>query len=330
MSILDAMDRFLNYLSAGQSKQTVKTYETALNRFREYLTEAGTPPLDTPAAQLTVDQAIDFVHWLLGEHFRGQEVPKSTLRTYLSSLSRFYAYLLRERLAEISAADHQRMVDSYRDFRKGYQRPLPKLPPEGTVRQLIAAARSRQVNADDHSARLRRLRDIAILEILRATGMRVGELVTLRRGDLDYRNQAAIVHGKGNRERLVYLDDRAWQATNVYLHARQDGARGRALYQLPVVARHDRAAGNQVLPLSTNTIRRVFEDCRKLAGIEQPLTPHSLRHAFATKVLEATGDLAVVQDLLGHSSPATTRIYAKLTSQRLHEAHQRAFEYGKG
>lgn len=330
MTIADAVDRFLNYLTVGQSERTVKTYETALNRFREYLTEADAPPLDTPATQLTVDQAIDFVHWLVGEHFRGQEVSKSTLRTYLSSLSRFYAYLLRERLADIPAGDHQRMVDTYRDFRKGYHRPLPKLPAEKAVEQIISAARSIQVDPHDRRARLRRLRDIAILEMLRATGMRVGELVALRRGDLDYRNQAAIVHGKGGRERLVYLDDLAWQAIHVYLQARQDNVRGRALYQLPVLARHDRGAGSQVLPLSTNTIRRVFEDCRKLAGIEQPLTPHSLRHAFATKVLEATGDLAVVQDLLGHSSPTTTRIYAKVTSQRLHEAHRRAFEYGEG
>lgn len=329
MSILDAIDRFLNYLSAGQSERTVKTYEAALNRFREYLSEAGLLPLGTPAADLTVDQAIDFVHWLLGEHFQGREVPRSTLRTYLSSMSRFYDYLLRERLADISAADHQRMRDSYRDFRKGYHRPLPKLPPEEAVKRLIAAGRSRQMDRDDQGAHLRRLRDIAILEILRATGMRVGELVALRRGDLDYRNQAAIVHGKGNRERVVYLDDRAWQALGVYLEARRDGARGRALYELPVVARHNRGASKEVLPVSTNTIRHVFEDCRKLAGIEQPLTPHSLRHAFATKVLEATGDLAAVQDLLGHSSPTTTRIYAKVTSRRLHEAHQRAFEYGK-
>lgn len=329
MTILDAMDRFLNYLSAGQSERTVKTYETALNRFGEYLTEARMLPVGTPAADLSIDQAIDFAHWLVGEHFRGREVPRATLRTYLSGLSRFYDYLLRERLAAISAADHQRMMDSYRDFRKGYHRPLPKLPGQEAVKRLIAAARSRQVDADDRDARLRRLRNIAILEILRATGMRVGELVALRRGDLDYRNQAAIVHGKGNRERLVYLDDRAWQAIEVYLQARQDGRGGRALYQLPVLARHNRGASKQVLSLSTNTVRRVFEDCRKLAGIEQPLTPHSLRHAFATKVLEATGDLAVVQDLLGHSSPTTTRIYAKVSSQRLHEAHRRAFGYGE-
>jgi integrase/recombinase XerD len=329
MTITDAVDRFLNYLSVGLGARTVKTYEVALHRFREYLEQADAPPSETPAAQLTVDRAIDFVHWLIGEHFRGQEVPKSTLRTYLSSLSRFYAYVLRERLADISASDHQRMKDTYRDFRKGYHRPLPKLPPEEAVQQLIAAARSQPVNPQDPRSELGRLRDVAMLEMLRATGMRVGELVSLRRGDVDYRNQAAVVRGKGGRERVVYLDDRAWQALSTYLQARQDGARGRALYQLPVLSRHDRGAGGRVLPLSTNTVRRVFADCHALAGLEQPLTPHSLRHAFATRVLEATGDLAVVQDLLGHSSPATTRIYAKVTSQRLREAHRRAFEYGK-
>jgi integrase len=84
---------------------------------------------------------------------------------------------------------------------------------------------------------------------------------------------------------------------------------------------------NKVLPLTTYTVRLVFNVCARDANIEIAMTPHSLRHAFATKVLEATGDLAVVQDMLGHSSPAATRIYAKVSSKRMREAHRSAFNY---
>jgi site-specific recombinase XerD len=74
-------------------------------------------------------------------------------------------------------------------------------------------------------------------------------------------------------------------------------------------------------------VRLVFNELARAAGIEIAMTPHSLRHAFATRVLEATGDLAVVQDMLGHSSPATTRIYAKVSSKRMRDAHRAAFGY---
>jgi len=102
-------------------------------------------------------------------------------------------------------------------------------------------------------------------------------------------------------------------------------------YELPLFARHDRAAGDRVLPISTNTVRRVFDDCLKLAGIEQPLTPHALRHTFATRAVEVTEDLAVVQDLPGHASPATTRVYTRVSSRRLRQAHREIFGYaGRG
>ncbi len=327
MTIDDAIDRFLADLALGQARKTVRTYAGALNRFREYLARIPLPPSTELAARLTADHAIDFVHWLSGEHFHDRPMSKATLRTYLAALSRFYAYLIREKLASIPADEHERLRGAYHDFRRGGYRRLPRPAALETIHRLIRAARSVPPQPDDHRLELRRLRNIAILEALRCTGARVGELVSLRRGDLDYRNRTARVIGKGDRERIVYFDDAAWQAIQAYLNVRQDSARGRALHELPLFARHDRAAGHRVLPISTNTVRQVFEDCRKLAGIEQPLTPHTLRHTFATVALEATGDLAVVQDLLGHASPATTRVYAKVSSRRLREAHRQIFGY---
>lgn len=146
---------------------------------------------------------------------------------------------------------------------------------------------------------------------------------------MDYRAHTARVTGKGDKQRIVYFDDVAWQAIQGYLKVRADGAKGRALYQLPVFARHDRRAGTQVLPLTTDGVRMIFSQLARAAEIEVHMTPHSMRHAFATKILESTGDLAVVQDMLGHASPVTTRVYAKVSNKKIREAHRAAFNYGK-
>jgi len=97
---------------------------------------------------------------------------------------------------------------------------------------------------------------------------------------------------------------------------------------LPVFAQHARRAGSQVLPITTDTVRRALNQLASVAGLEESITPHLLRHRFATRVLKATHDLAVTQDLLGHASPATTRIYTKLTDEDTQAAHKEARKAG--
>lgn len=322
MTIDEAIKNYLRDLAVGQSPQTVQTYSQGLERFKEFLLTTRHSPTDA-ASSLTVDHALDFAKWLSEE----RDIAKSTLRTYLASISQFYLYLLREKVIDLSATDMERMRDAYAKYRRGYSRPLPKLPPEEAVTALIDAARRVRSEPKKPRLELARLRNIAMLEALRSSGMRVGELVGLKRDDLDYRQHSARVTGKGDKQRIVYFDDAAWNAIQAYLKERNDGARGRALYQLPLFARHDRRVSNKVLPLTTDTVRLVFNALARDANIEIAMTPHSLRHAFATKVLEATGDLAVVQDMLGHSSPATTRIYAKVSSKRMRDAHRVTFKY---
>lgn len=327
MTIADAISRFLKDLSLGLSENTVNTYSTALSRFSDFLLESSVDPNENSAAELNVNHATEFVHWLIDDHFADTSVSKATLRTYLAASARFYSYLIREKIADISAEEHERLKGAYQDFRKGGYRRLPKPAADDLVEALIEAARSVPAKTDDRRHELCRLRNVGILETLRCTGIRVGELVSLRRGDLSRQDQTARVIGKGDKERVVYFDDVAWRSIQIYLKYRQDSVRGRAFYDLPIFARHDRAAGSKTLPISTNTVRHIFEDLRKQAGIEQPITPHALRHAFATKALEVTEDLAVVQDLLGHASPTTTRVYAKVRSKRLRDAHQKMFGY---
>lgn len=194
---------------------------------------------------------------------------------------------------------------------------------------LITAARETILKRPgDKREHLAKLRDIAIVEALRCTGLRVGELVTIARKQLENQDRAVWVIGKGNKVRRVYFDERAWEAIHHYLQARQpfDGATGRPLSELPVFARHDKKSGAKVLPLSTqsvqNTIRRLAEG----AGLgAKGITPHALRHYFATRIYQTTHDLAVTQTALGHESPNTTRIYAKLEDNAIRDAHREAF-----
>lgn len=153
----------------------------------------------------------------------------------------------------------------------------------------------------------------------------MGELVKMKRGDLDHSQHAARVTGKGDKERVVYFDGVAWDALTKYLRARKDGSRSVLSEALPVFAEHGRNAGERIVPLTTNRVREVFVDLCQLVDVELKLTPHMLRHAFATRLLDACGDLAIVQDALGHSSPSTTRIYAEVSPKRVREAHRLAF-----
>jgi len=321
-TIDEAIKNFLSDSIVGRSKQTTETYSQGMRRFVEYLESTRHSPTRA-VSSLTVDHALGCAKWLSEE----RQISKATLKTYLASISRFYAYLLREQLVDIPAAQIERMREAYHLYRKGGSRPLPKLPPDGAILALLGAARQAKSQPKKPRLELARLRNIAMLDALRSSGMRVGELVSLKRDDLDYRNHTARVTGKGDKQRVVYFDAGAWHSIQEYLKLRNDGERGRALYQLPIFSRHDRRASGKILPLTTDTVRQVFAALARTADIETTMTPHSLRHAFATRILEATGDLAVVQDMLGHSSPATTRIYAKVSSKRMREAHRAAFRY---
>jgi integrase/recombinase XerC len=330
-SVVEAIEGFRRDLSIRRSPHTVEAYTTTLRHFETFCDESQQPAGRMPITDVDPDMALSFIRWLQDKN----PVSPTTLDNYLTALTRFYRWLLLEGKASFSVADYARLQERLADVRgRRSPRPLPHVPAEEAVQAVVQAAYSVPLPDDASTpqgrrATLRRLRNIALLEVLRSTGARVGEVVGLRRGDLDYERQAAVVTGKGGKQRLVYFDDRAWGALTHYLQVRQDGASGRSLASLPLFARHDRGAGRRVLPISTNTVRAAINELCQLAGLDETITPHLLRHRFATKVLSATHDLAATQDLLGHASPTTTRIYARLTDEDTEEAHRQARESGR-
>jgi len=323
MTVTDAIDHFLRDLAIGRAERTVRTYTTALNHFCSFLADNSLDPQATPAAHLTPDLALDWIRWLDTDQ---PQLSRTSLNTYTTALLSFYAHLILEGFSSLSAEQHEQLRRRLRAIRgRARALQLPKVPPREIVDRIMAAARQAPCDPDDQRQHLRYLRNIAAVEMLRSSGMRVGELASLERRHMRPQDHTALVTGKGNKQRIVYFDETAWRALQHYLGTR-DTQSTQALARLPVLARHDRGAGNRTLPVSTNTIRKVLGGFIALAGVtEYGVTPHSFRHYFATRVLEATGDLGATQDLLGHASPTTTRIYAQLSSETLRRAHQTAF-----
>lgn len=330
-SVKEATEAYQSDLGIRRSENTVEAYTTALRHFLAYCEDEHQPPAEMPVQAITPDMGISFVRWLQ----KNNPVSPTTMNNYLTALSSFYRWLMLEGRAGFEVAEYAQLQERLADIRgRSPYRPLPHVPAEESVQALLDAAYAVPLPDEPNSPRgrravLRRLRGIALIEALRSTGARVGEIVGLRRGDLDYERQAAVVMGKGRKQRLVYFDDKAWGALTHYLRSRQDGATGRPLASLPLFARHSRNAGSEVLPITTNTVRDTINGLCKQADIDEAITPHLFRHRFATGVLSATHNLAATQDLLGHSSPTTTRIYAKLTDEDTHDAHREARERGK-
>jgi integrase len=152
----------------------------------------------------------------------------------------------------------------------------------------------------------------------------VSEIAGLKWGDLVVKDQGAWVMGKGHKERFIRFSRAAWERLNEYLDARKTPRRKQA----PLFIRHDRGVGDKIKAISTLTIERAVTRWADETGILGTfnMTPHSLRHDFATRYLQHTGDLALTQDALGHKSPDTTRIYAKTSREDHIRAHQELFD----
>jgi len=327
-TIEDAIQAFLRDLN---SEHTSQAYATPLKHFDTYLQGQGIHADRDPVTVLTVDHAIDFVPWLRHDHFPAPDRPaKATLQLYLTALYRFYRALLKQGVP-FDAAEIARLEETYRDARNIRGETRPKDPKLAAVQAIVQAARAVPPVSGDSRAQvqreLARLRDIAIVETLRSTGCRVGELVSLRRADLDWMAHSALVKGKGNKYRKIYLDDRAWSALKAYLQARQDGGDARALSRYPVFCGHGNRSGRKPSPLTTRHVSRTVQQLAEQADVaEVGVTPHYFRHVFATRALERTENLALVQDMLGHASPATTRVYAKTDERQRREGFARVWD----
>lgn len=326
MIISDAIERYLDDAATGSSF-TRRTYRTAMNRFQEYLIARRTPADVSDVDRLDVDRLLAFATWLLDDAAIGQR----TLHTYLAGLVGWVNFLQVRGWLPFTPQELARFQEGIKRVRRNQRPPdlLPHPPRQEEMEALVDAARATPLRREnDPREMLAKLRDVAIVEVLRCTGLRVGELVKISRKQLDEEERATWVVGKRGKMRRVYFDDRAWASMRRYLLERQvlDGSSNRPIADLPVFARHDRRAGDQVLSLTPESVQNVIRRLAERADLAaKGITPHALRHYFATRIYQTTHDLAVTQTALGHSNPNTTRIYAKLEDNAVRDAHRRAF-----
>ena len=285
------IDRFLDalWLEKGLSEHTRAAYRSDLALFNGWLAERG---LGLPAAGREI--ILDHLAWRLAQGYKA----RSTARL-LSGLRGFYRYLLRERLI---AQDPTLQVELPQ-----LGKPLPKSLSEADVEALLAAPA-----LDDALG----LRDRCMLEVLYACGLRVSELVGLSLEQLNLRQGVLRIFGKGSKERLVPLGEEAIVWIERYL---RDG-RGVLLGGRPSDVLFPSSRGEQ---MTRQTFWHRIKLHARSAGLNAQLSPHTLRHAFATHLLNHGADLRVVQLLLGHSDLSTTQIYTHVARARLQELHAR-------
>jgi site-specific recombinase XerD len=342
-TVAGAIERFSAYVKATQSRGSARAYAVGLRHLQRYLA-AQDPPV-VLLAQVEPQAAADFIPWMY-EHLLvnvaggdPEKVRPATLQLYLAAATRFFEWLVAEtRRLPWTMEQYDVLRRALR--RAARKRPRDHLSPNKLPSAEIVAAllqEARQPLALPETAppgevrrqELARLRDIAMVETLASSGVRVGELVRLERGDLLHETRGAYIrYAKGGKEREVLFSKEAWAAIHTYLEERDDRASVKALGRLPLFARHDRRSGSRTFPLGVRSVERVIENLARRAGILERfnLTPHSLRHFFATEFLSETGDLALTQFALGHSSPTTTRIYAQTKVEDYRRAYREKFE----
>ncbi len=321
ITVEETLQKYLNSVKLSRSANTFRTYSNAMRLFIEVLSENGIEPEKVDVTSLPEDAVI----WVLTAL---KDFSSATEQVYITSVVGLFEFIAGENLAPVNLP-RIRLLIKQRARRPGIR--LPQFPKSAIDSVLDYAATLTSKSTEQESERLINLRDRAFLLTLSDTGLRVHEACNLRRGDIDWLEHRAIVIGKGNKEAVVRFSKRSLDALKMYLSERAhlDGNSGKALASQPVFARHDRGAGKKVKPISTTTGREIVNQrVRESLGEEAvgAITPHSFRHYFVTRVLQATGNLTLAQNLARHTSIAVTQRYAHLSDNELDQGYWQAIE----
>lgn len=290
----DYIEDFLHYLivERGLAENTIASYKRDLTSYARFLEEKY--QIQKPAT-IQRNHILQFL-----ANLKDEGKSTRTLARHVASIRSFHHFLLRDQIVDHDPTEH---VENPQIEQK-----LPKVLHVEEVDALLAAP--------DISKPLG-MRDKAMLEIMYATGMRVSELINLRLGDIHLEMGFVRVFGKGNKERIVPLGKPAIQATSRYLsEGRPKLYRSKYRNDVLFLNHHGK-------PLSRQGFWKILKSTAKKAGIHKELTPHTLRHSFATHLLENGADLRAVQEMLGHADISTTQIYTHVTKTRLKDVYEK-------
>ncbi len=306
ITIKYAVEKCVDELYTTRAKLTARSYKSGLDRFTEFLQDRELPK-DAPLAKLSMDHFIGFPAWLAE---RGYAKKGALLRNFAAKA--LLDWLVVNGYLQPSYAEMVRYQKACAALNKKRENRLPRMAPKGSVEAMQVAARQRDIPSPIKE------RDIALVEFLASTGCRIDEVARLKLKDIDLKERKAKVLGKGSKERIVFFSTEAATALANYWQARKLADKSS-----PAFARQDDGSqkGKKISHVTTAGLRKAIESIAKVAGLDG-FHPHLFRHAFATLMLKETQNLALVQDLMGHASPASTRVYAKIDPDDLKKAHR--------
>ena len=296
---------FLEYLEIdrGRSARTIKNYDFYLKRFSNW---AENPKPD----KVNTDLIHKYRLYLnrLKEGRDDETLKKSTQNYHLIALRAFLKYLAKHDIKTMSAEQIE--------LAKQSKRTVAFLETD----ELIKLLKQPMLISNGMIA----FRDKAILELLFSTGMRVSELANLKIDQINLKRDEFTVRGKGDKPRIVFLSKKAKETIKEYVGKRRDAS--------PYIFfSHDRAKKNRKYsgPLTPRSVQRIVEKYALTAGITKKITPHTLRHTFATDLLLSGADIRSVQSMLGHESITTTQIYTHITNNQMKEVHKKFHDKGR-
>lgn len=285
------------------SSHTIRAYHTDLEDYFRWAERNEVDPLNTTHRQ---------VRGYLSELDRARYA-RTSINRHLSSLRSFYRWLTVSGISDIDP------VSVLQGPKQNKHLPHVIRPKDMTRLLSVHASHDFYGNAREQTAS--DMRDLAILEFLYACGARVSEVASLKLKDVDFPSGQVKVLGKGNKERIIPLHDMALQSMRTYLRlSRPKLLKGKTSEFFFVSTR-----GNGMTP---DAIRKMFKETVREAGLNESLSPHDMRHTFATDLLSGGADLRSVQEMLGHASLSTTQIYTHLSPERLKKVHYQAHPRG--
>ncbi|MFN2530661.1 MAG: tyrosine recombinase XerC [Pyrinomonadaceae bacterium] len=293
------VDHFLEHLryERNVSAHTLRNYQSDLEQFSEFLASDKKNAIEVcQIDHLTIRE------WLGSLHVAQKK--KSSIARKLAALRTFFQFLVREGTLELNPA---KLVSTPRQEKK--------LPQHLSVEEAI-----RFIETPDQETDLGK-RDRAMLELMYATGVRVAELTTLNLADIDFRNQLLRVTGKRRKQRIVPFGEPARDALKAYLQARE-----KLLFNAPISKRDDQAVflNYQGTRITTRSVGRMVEKYIRICAGLHNISPHALRHSFATHLLDSGADLRDIQELLGHARLSSTQIYTHVSMEKLIEVYDKS------
>lgn len=297
MYISEIKNEFIEYieLERGSSKNTARNYDLYMERFIEFSD-------DIEVEKITSETIRKYKLWLNRfTNFNGEELSLKTQSYHLIALRMFLKYLM---LRDIKSLEPTKIT-----LPKTHRKQVNFLYPEEI---------SRMIDEIDTTTKTG-LRDKAIIELLFSTGLRVSELTNLNRDMVNTKRKEFTVRGKGSKDRPIFISDAAAKAIEEYLETRTDSLK-------PMFINNSKNTGIQnnsgdYKRISPRSIQRIVKKYTQLAGITKKISPHSLRHSFATDLLTNGADIRSVQTMLGHADISTTQIYTHITDAHLKEVY---------